>query len=200
MAGGAVVARREAAAHMAGADAQLHQRGHVAGLAECEAVLDQVHHPAQVGARVQQNHAGLQRVGVRALLDHAGAFAVVLAHHHQHAALHAGRRQVGECIGCHVGADDGFPGHRAAQRVVDGRAEHRGRRRFVGTSLYMHAKFVHVPFGLHQHVHQVRHRRPLVAAHIGHARLQQALGDGQNALAMKGLALAQAQGFDFLAE
>jgi hypothetical protein len=34
--GRAVVARREAAAHMAGADAQLHQRGHVAGFAEAK--------------------------------------------------------------------------------------------------------------------------------------------------------------------
>jgi hypothetical protein len=200
MAGGAVVARREAAAHMAGADAQLHQRGHVAGFAQAKAVLDQVHHAAQVGARVQQNHAGLECVGMRALLDHAGTLAVVLAHHHQHAPLHARRRQVAQGVGCDVGADDGLPGHRAAQRVVDGRAEHRGRRRFVGTSLYMHPKFVHVPFGLHQHVHQVRHRRPLVAAHIGHARLQQRLGDGQDALAMKGLAVAQAQGLNFLAE
>jgi hypothetical protein len=165
-----------------------------------EAVLDQVHHPAQVGARVQQDHAGLQRVGVRALLDHTGALAVVLAHHHQHAALHTRRRQVGERIGCHVGADDGLPGHRAAQRVVDGRAQHRRGRGLVGTRLHMHAEFVHVAPGLHQHVHQVRHRRALVAAHIGHARLQQRLGDGQDALAVKGLAVAQAQGFDFLAE
>jgi hypothetical protein len=198
--GRTVVARPEAATHMAGADAQFHQCGHVARFTERKAMLDQVHHAAEIGARVQQNHAGLERVGMRAFLDHAGPLAIVLAHHHQHAALHTRRRQVAQGVGRHVGADDRLPCHRAAQRVVDGRAEHRGRRRFVGTGLHVHAEFVHEALGLHQNVHQVRYRRPLVAAHIGHARLQQGLGDGQDALAVKGLAIAQAQGLNFLAE
>jgi hypothetical protein len=71
---------------------------------------------------------------------------------------------------------------------------------FVGAGLHVHAQFVHVGLGLHHHVQQVRHRRALVAAHIGHARLQQRLGDGQDALAMEGVARAQAQRLDFLAE
>ena len=41
----------------------------------------------------------LQRIGVGALLDHAGAFAVVLADHDQRAALDAGRRKVRQRVG-----------------------------------------------------------------------------------------------------
>ena len=61
----------------------------------------------------------------------------------------------------------------------------------------MHTQLVHVRLGLHHDVEQVRDRCALVAAHITHARLQQALGDGQNAFAMKDLARAHAQGLDF---
>ena len=61
----------------------------------------------------------------------------------------------------------------------------------------MHTQLVHVGFGLHHDIQQVRHRGTLVTAHIAHARLQQALGDGQNAFAMKDLARAHAQGLDF---
>ena len=64
----------------------------------------------------------------------------------------------------------------------------------------MHAQFVHVGLGLDHHVQQVRHRCALVAAHVGHAGLQQRLGDGENALAMEGVARAQAQRLDFFAE
>jgi hypothetical protein len=44
-----VVARLEGAAHVAGADAQLHHGRHVAGLAEREGVLDQVDHRCRSG-------------------------------------------------------------------------------------------------------------------------------------------------------
>eukprot|EP01034_Spumella_vulgaris_P023492 gene23492-29712_t len=88
-------------------------------------------------------------------------------------------------------------GHRTANRVVDGRAQHGRSRRFVGTRLHMHTQLVHIGFGLHHDVEQVRDRCALVAAHIAHARLQQPLGDGQNAFAMKDLARAHAQGLDF---
>ena len=55
----------------------------------------------------------------------------------------------------------------------------------------MHAELGQRRFGLHHHVKQVRHRRALVAADIGHARLQQSLGHGQNAFSMEGLALSE---------
>ena len=61
----------------------------------------------------------------------------------------------------------------------------------------MHAQLVHIGLGLHHHIEQVRDRGTLVAAHITHARLQQALGDGQDAFAVKDLAIAHAQGLDF---
>ena len=64
----------------------------------------------------------------------------------------------------------------------------------------MHTQLVHVVLGLHHHVKQVRDRRALVAAHIRHARLQQALGNSQNALAMERVTRAFAQGLDFLGE
>ena len=114
-----VVLGREAAAHVAGADAQFQQHGHVGGFGQAEALLHHLHQPGQVWARVQQAHAALERIGVGALLDHRGALAVVLAHHDERAAHHAGRRQVGQRVRRHVGADDGLPGHRAAQRVME---------------------------------------------------------------------------------
>ena len=57
----------------------------------------------------------------------------------------------------------------------------------------MDAEIGHDVLGVDQHVHEMRHRRALIAADIGHARLQQRLGDGQDAFAAKHLALAQAQ-------
>ena len=53
---------------------------------------------------------------------------------------------------------------------------------------------------LHQHVEQVAHRRALVAADVGDARLQQRLGHGQDALAVEGLAGAEPQALDLLVE
>ena len=51
-----------------------------------------------------------------------------------------------------------------------------------------------------QHVDQMRDRRALVAADIGHARLQDGLGDGEDALAAKDLALAQPERANLLGE
>ena len=50
--------------------------------------------------------------------------------------------------------------------------------------------------GVGEHIHQMRDRRALIAADIGDARLQQRLGDGENALAAKLLARAEAKLFD----
>ena len=57
----------------------------------------------------------------------------------------------------------------------------------------MHPQLLQDLVGVGQHIHQVRDRRTLVARHIRHARLQQGLGDGQNALAVELVAIAQAQ-------
>ena len=64
----------------------------------------------------------------------------------------------------------------------------------------MHAQLVHVRLGLHHHIDQVRDRRALVAPDVGHAGLQQGLGDGQDALAVKRGSRALAQLLDFLAK
>jgi GAF domain-containing protein len=61
----------------------------------------------------------------------------------------------------------------------------------------VHAQLGHDVIGIHQHVEQVRHRRALVAAHIAHARLQQRLGDGENAFAAELGAVAQPQCLHF---
>ena len=60
----------------------------------------------------------------------------------------------------------------------------------------MHAEFAEQTLSVGQHVHQVRDRRALIAADIGHARLQQRLGDREDSLAVKGLVRAEAQRLD----
>ncbi|MEI2735894.1 MAG: hypothetical protein V9G24_14545 [Rhodoblastus sp.] len=62
---------------------------------------------------------------------------------------------------------------------------------------HVDAELGHVVLGLHHHVEQMRDRRALIAADIGDAGLQQRLGDGENALAMKDFALAELQRLDF---
>ena len=181
----------ELAGDVAGAHPQLHHHRGVARLRELEALLDHAHDGRQVGARVEQPHRGFQRIGIGALLDHAGALAVVLAQDDHHPADHARRSEVRQRVGRHVGADDRFPGHRAAQRIVDRGAEHRRRRRLVGAGLQMHPEVADDVLRVDQHVEQVRDRRALIAADIAHPRLQQGLGHRQDALAAEGLAVAE---------
>lgn len=76
-----------------------------------------------------------------------------------------------------------------AQRVVDAGAQHGRSGSFVGTGFHMHTEFLHQRFGLHHHIQQMRNRCALVAADIGHARLQQGLGHRQYAFTVKGLTL-----------
>ena len=64
----------------------------------------------------------------------------------------------------------------------------------------MHAELGHHVLGVDQHVEQMRHRRALIAADIGYARLQQRLGDREDAFATEGLAVAEPQRLDFLLE
>ena len=135
-----------------------------------------------------------------ALLDDAGALAIIFTHDDQRAADDAGRRQIGQRIRRHVGADDGFPSDRATHRIIDRGCQKGGRSCFVGTRLEMHAQVCEYVLGLQQHIEQVADRRALVAADVADARLQQRLGDGQNALAAKLGARAKLQIADFLSE
>ncbi len=64
----------------------------------------------------------------------------------------------------------------------------------------MDAQLVQQVLRFDQHVDQVRDRRTLVAADIGDTRLQDRLGDREDALAAEDLALAQPQRAHFLDE
>ena len=61
-------------------------------------MLDHVHHLAQIGTGVEQTQRAFECIGMRAFLNHRGAFAIVFAHHNQCATHHAGGSKVGECI------------------------------------------------------------------------------------------------------
>ncbi len=61
----------------------------------------------------------------------------------------------------------------------------------------MDAEIAEQVLGFHHHVEQVGDRRPLVAADIADAGLQQRLGDGQDAFTPEHLAGAQPQRFHF---
>ena len=124
-----------------------------------------------------------------AFLNHRCTFAIVFADHNERATHHARRGKVGERIRGHVGAHNRFPCDSAAQRVVDAGAQHGRSGSFVGTGFHMHTEFLHQRFGLHHHIQQMRNRCALVAADIGHARLQQGLGHRQYAFTVKGLTL-----------
>ncbi len=195
-----VVLGDKLASDVAGADAQLHHHRRVGGFRELECLFRAVHDGRQRRPGVHQPHRGFQRIGVGALLDHRGALAVVLADHDQRAADHARRSEVAERIGSHVGADDGFPGDAAADRIVDRRAQQRCRRGLVGAGLEVDAQLVQEVLQFDQHIDQMRDRRALVAADIGDARLQDGLGDREDALAAEDLAIAQPERTHLLAE
>ena len=137
--GAAVGLGLELAGDVTGADAQLHHHRRVARLGKLEALFDHAHDGRQIRARVHEPHRRFHGIGVGALLDHARALAVVLAEDDHDAADDAGGGEVRQRVGRHVGADDRFPGHRAAQRIVDGGAQHGGGRGFVGAGFEMHA-------------------------------------------------------------
>src|SRR6185312_12408525 len=73
-------------------------------------------------------------------------------------------------------------------------------RGFRGAGLEVHAELGQDVLRIGEDVHQVRDRRPLVAADITYARLQQGLGDRQDALAAKLRAGAEPQRLDLFGE
>src|SRR6267143_3832235 len=64
----------------------------------------------------------------------------------------------------------------------------------------MDAELIHDAPGVVQHVHDVRHRRALVAADVGDARLQQGFGHGENAFSVESLPRAELEQFDLFRE
>ncbi len=195
-----VVVSDERAVHVTGADAQLQHDRRVRRLRKLEAALDHGHDAFQVRARIEQPHLRLHRKGVRALLHDRGAFAVVLADDHQRAAGDAAGRDVRQRIRGDVGADGGFPGHCAADRIVDRSGEHRGGSGLRGAGFEVDAELLQQPLRIGQHVHEMRDRRALVAADVADAGLQQRLGDREDALAAELLSGAEAQLADFVRE
>ncbi len=185
---------------MTGADAQLEHHRRARDLGELEGLLDHLDDLRQVGPRVEEPDLRLHGEGVASLLDDRGAFAVVLAQDDQRAALDAGGGEVGERIRGDIGAHGGLEGHRAAHRVVDGSAEHRRGACLVGVGFDVHAELVEDAAGVVQDIHDVRHRRALVAADVGDPRLQERLGHGEDRLAMKHLAVRELQLLDFFLE
>ena len=186
--------------HVAGADAEFHHNWRVGDLGEIVGLLDQIDDPGEVGARIEKPHLRLHRKGVAALLNDAGALAIVLAEDDQDAALDAGRGEVGEGVGGDIGADGRFPDRRAAHGIVDrGAAQGRGRG-LIGATLEMNAEVSQNVPGIGKHVHQMGNRRALVAADVRYTGLKQRLGDGENALAMKDIAVAELKALDLFCE
>ncbi len=64
----------------------------------------------------------------------------------------------------------------------------------------MDAELIKYGFCIGQHIHQMGNRRALIAADIGHAGLKQRLGDGEDTLAVKCLALAETQQLHLFSE
>ena len=93
-----------------------------------------------------------------------------------------------------------LPGDGAADWVIHRGREHGGGGGLRRARLEVHAQFLEHALSVRQHVHQVRDRRALIAAHIAHAGLKQRLGDRENAFAAKFLACADAQLADLLGE
>src|SRR5690606_20146202 len=89
------------------------------------------------------------------------------------------------------------PRHRAAQGIVDRGAEHGRGPRLRGVGLDVHPELVQDVARVREHVHHVRHRRALIAADVGHARLQQRLGDREYSLAVEGVAVPELELGDF---
>jgi hypothetical protein len=196
-----IVAADEAPAHVRRPDPQADDGRKIGGLGHAEALLHHAREVLERRARVDEHQRRLEREGVRALLDDAGPRAVVLAHHDQGAADDAGRGEVRQRVGGHVGAHDGLPGHRAPHRVVDGGAEERGGGRLVGGGVQIDA---HGPeerlVGVGQDVEEVRDRGARIPAHVGDPGLEQRLGDGEDPLAAEHLTVSQRQLLDFLGE
>jgi hypothetical protein len=197
---GLVVFGDELAGKVTGAHAQVEHDRRVTRLRELKALFHHMHDGRQIRPRVDEPDRGLHRVGVGAFLDHARAFAIVLAEHDQSAANDAWRCEVRQSVGRDIGADDRFPGHRAAQRIIDRGAEHGRGGGLVGAGLDVHAKLGEQVLGFDHDVQEMRDRRALVAADIAHAGLQQRLSDGEDAFAAKAFTGAKPQRFDFFGE
>ena len=195
-----VVAGREAAVDMAGADAKLQHHRTVGRLRQLEALLDRAHDRGQVRARVEQPDLRFHREGMAALLHDRGALAIIFADDDERAAGDAARCQIGERVGGDIGAYRRLEGGGAAQRIIDRGRERGGGGGLVRARLEADAELAQHLVGVGEHVDQVRDRRALIAGDVRYAGLQQRLGDGENALAAELLSRAEPKLRDFTFE
>ena len=119
-----IVLGLERALHVTGADPQFQHDRRIRRLRQLERALDAIDDCRQVRPRVHQPQRRFHRVSMGAFLDDARALAIVLADDDERAAHHAGRRQIGQCVGCNIGADNRFPRHGTTDRIHDRRAKH----------------------------------------------------------------------------
>ena len=71
---------------------------------------------------------------------------------------------------------------------------------FGSVGFVTHAEFGQDLLGIGKNVHEMADRCALVAADIADAGFEQGLGQGENALAVEGFALADLEFLDFLGE
>jgi hypothetical protein len=83
-----VVLAGEAAADVARTDAQLQHHRRIRDLRQGETLFDHAHHVPKFGTRIEQDQRRFERVRSSALLDHAGALAVILPDDDQRAPRH----------------------------------------------------------------------------------------------------------------
>ena len=192
-----VVAADKTAVQVRGADAQHQHHRHVAGLGKPEALLHHVDDVLLFGPGVEERHGAFEGERVGALLDDAGALAVVLADDDQGTADDADRGDRRQRVRRDVGADHRLPGHGAAHRVVDRGRQHGRRRRFAGRRFEVDAELVEdVLLGVGEHVENVADGSALIAAHVCDARLQKPLDHRHDVLAVHDITLSVEKGSD----
>jgi hypothetical protein len=150
-----VVLGGEFAGDMTGAHAQIEHDRRVACLGELKSLFHHMHDGRQIGPRIEQPNRRFHRIGIGTLLDDARAFAVILAEHDQCATDDARRGEVRQGISRDIGADDRFPRHRSAQRIIDRRPEHGRGGGFVGAGFDMHAEIGEQILGIDHDVEQM---------------------------------------------
>ena len=196
----AVFLRHKATMDVAGPDPHLDHHRRVRGFRQFEGLFDHVNHGRQIRARIHKPDLRFHRISVAALLHDRGTFAVILADDDHGAAIDATRGQVRQRVARDIRAGRRFPRHRATDRIHDRGRQHRSSGCLGRRTLKMHAEFRHVVGSVSQNIHQMGNRRALIAADIGHARLQKGFGDRQNTFAAKFMAVSQPQVFDFSRE
>ena len=190
----------KAATHMTGPDTDLEHDRRVRRLGQFETGLDGSHDALEIRLGIEQPDLRLHRKGMAALLHDRGAFAVILADDDQGAARDAAGSEIGQGVGRDIGADGRLEGDGAANRIHDRGGKRCSGRRLAGAGLEMNVELTQDLFGVGEHVHQMRDRRALVARDVSDARLQQRLGDGEDALAMELLPVTELEVLHFLRE